>query len=326
MKLYIDKEHFKALAMSRSSEHFANCLKMLQQDCDIVLTFAKHEIPNIGKKKEILAAQELIKQLQVNRGKSERVKDNEALPSFENTEENFEKYTSLYFVDSPNTQKGLICPPVGGEVKALTNLYVDNRYIPTTQYLVPEMQDWSIIEKDSCLSTDIIITDKYLFAQSDIQYERNAYNLIGSLCKNSVGKQVNIVIFTLGSYKDETKKNRDVPFITIQRNIKEKVKEIIGQEPHLTIVQLPISTAHDRKIFTNYKSFSSGPSFSDYFKEGKDENDSDGIDFYSNTHIDRKNLRNAQYFINYLQSIVDGRVKGLNSIIGDKKSNFLHFS
>ena len=326
MKLYIDKEHFKALAMSRSSEHFANCLKMLQQDCDIVLTFAKHEIPNIGKKQERLAAQDLIKQLQVNRGKSAPVAENGALPSFENTEENFEKYTSLYFVDSPNTQKGLICPPVGEEVKALSSLYVGNRYIPAKMYYTPDMRDWSVIEQDAISCTDIIITDQYLFAQSDIHYQKNAYDLICSLCKKSVDVKVNIVIFTLDTYKDGDTTGT-VNFTSIARNLKSKVEKVTNIEPNITFVKLPIREEHDRNIFINYKSFSSGDSFKYFIERGGEVVFvSNGRYLYANTHIDRDIHKISKRFIEDLQKIVDGRVKGLNSIIGDKKSNFLQFS
>lgn len=326
MKLYIDIEHFRSLAMSASNEHWKECTEMLQHDCDIMLTAAKNDLMNGCKKNVANAVGMLLTLLQRNRGKSEKVEENASLPSTFNPSA-CENLTSLYFVEQSDViPKGLICPPIGSEVKALTSLYVGNRYIPTKKYLVPEMRDWSIIENDSNSCTDIIITDRYLFAQSDLQYEKNAYNLVCSLCENCTGEVINVVIFTLNSYKDESLESHDIPLTTIQRQLKERVKKVTEKEIKLTIVLLPISDAHDRKIFTNYKSFSSGPSYSNYFKDGTEYSTSNGLDLYSNTHIDRENYRIAQYEIKYLQDIVDKRKSGINSIIGDKESNFLNFS
>lgn len=268
----------------------------------------------------------LVTELQKNRGNSERVKENETIPAnFDSA--NYNDLTSLFFVSTPTIPNGLICPPIGDEVKALTSLYVDKRYIPSKQYRTPDMRDWSILEKDSNICTDIILTDQYLFAQSDIHYQHNAYNLICSLCKKSIGVKVNVVIFTLPTYKDETDPNKPVLFNVIERQLKQQIAFITGIEPYVTFVKLPVREAHDRKIFTNYKSFSSGDSFK-YFEEKRDGIHfvSNGTDLYSNTHIDRDNHKNAQLFIEDLQTIIDTRVAGINPIIGDRKSNFLHFS
>lgn len=326
MKLYIDIEHFKSLAMSSSSEQFGSIVQMLRHDCDIVLTFAKQDLYITSKKQAVLKIDSLWKQFQTNRGKLETLEENGEIPTFSVPENNFEDYTSLYFVDSSKIIRGLQCPAVGEEIKALTGMYVNNRYIPTKQYHTPEMRDWSQIENDSCSCTDIIITDQYLFAQSDIYYQKNAYDLICALCQKSKNVKVNIVIFTLATYKDGDI-NREVNFLSIERNLKRKVEEVIGEEPNITFVKLPIKSVHDRKIFTNYKSFSSGDSYK-YFIESNGEIQfaSNGMDLYSNTHIDRDNLRNAQLFIAHLQEVVNDRAGGLSSISGDKKSNFLHFS
>lgn len=327
MKLYIDIEHFEALASQLGHPQFKQCLQMLQQDCDIRLTFPKCELrPNSTRKKQVQdKINILFTELQRNRGNSQSVEENFLIPTLSESEKAYEHLTSLYFVDSPDVKKGLINPQIGDEIKALTSLYVDNRYIPSKQYNIRQMRDWSTIENETCICTDIILTDLYLFAQSDIHYQINAYDLINSLCKKSIGVKVNIVLFTLVTYKDGGV-DRHLPIDTILRNIKDLVSAITGEEPYITIVNLSLREEHDRQIFTNYKAISSGDSFT-YFEEknGTIALVSKGRDLYANSHLDRGNLENSQNLIQDLQTYINNHSSGIYSIFGDKKSNFLQF-
>ena len=322
MKLYIDIEHFEALALSASHPQFPTCMQMLLNDCDLKLTFPKEKLRNIGKKKSRDAVNMFITRFQTGK-KNAPVAEKEPLPTLTGSASDYEHLTSLYFVNSPEVKKGLINPQAGDEIKALTSLFVDERYIPTKQYFTPDFTDWSVVEKDSSICTDIIIVDQFLFAQSDIHYQENAYNLINSLCKKSVGADLNIVIFTRRQYKDEQKNSCVIPDATITRNIKGQVAAITGVEPNVTLVYIStVEKRHDRKIFTNYKTFNSGDTFT-YFKNNSFN--SDGEDFYSNSHVDRSNCRNTERSIQILQEIVKNVANGVYSIIGDKKSNFLQF-
>lgn len=324
MNLYIDIEHFEALALSASHPQFHNCMQMLLNDCDLKLTFSKDRLINMSKKKSRDAVKMFITRFQTGK-KNAPVAENEPLPSLTGTASDYEHLTSLYFVDSPEVTKGLINPRVGEEIDALISLYVNKRYIPSKQYNIRQMRDWSIIENDSCVCTDIILTDLYLFAQSDFHYQVNAYNLINSLCKKSIGVKVNIVIFTLETYKDGTM-DRHILIDTIQRNIKNQVSIITGEVPYVTIVNLSLREEHDRQIFTNYKTISSGASFT-YFEERNNTIAfvSRGRVLYANSHIDRGNLDNSQNLIKDLQTYINDHSSGIYSILGDKKSNFLQF-
>ena len=73
MKLYIDIEHFEALANQIGHPQFKQCLQMLQQDCDIRLTFPKCELrPNPTRKKQVQdKINILFTELQRNRGNSQ---------------------------------------------------------------------------------------------------------------------------------------------------------------------------------------------------------------------------------------------------------------
>ena len=116
---------------------------------------------------------------------------------------------------------------------------------------------------------------------------------------------------------------RDVPFMTIERQLKSRISAISGVEPKLTFVKLPSGKEHDRTIITNYKMFDSGDSFK-YFND-KGENMSHGRWFHVHTHGDKETREQAIAYLQDLQKLVDGLKDGLSSITGDKKSNFLKF-
>ena len=123
--------------------------------------------------------------------------------------------------------------------------------------------------------------------------------------------EFDIVIFTL----------KDNPFSTIERQLKER----IGEKLKLTFVIIPEGKLkeHDRTIITNYKMFDSGDSFT-YFDD-RGNNLSHGRWLHVNSHGNREIRELSLQYIRDLQLLIDERKGGLNSIIGDKKSNFLKF-
>ena len=128
----------------------------------------------------------------------------------------------------------------------------------------------------------------------------------------------------MNEYKDGTSRSQ-VPFTTIKRKLKEKLKENIGAEPNITFVVLPGQEQHDRTIFTNYKMFTSGDSFK-YFKDGANVSlCTHGEWMYISSLHDVDNHQNGKDFISDLQTVIDKVKGGLMSIIGDRKSFFLHF-
>ena len=184
------------------------------------------------------------------------------------------------------------------------------------------MTDWSLVKTNASPCTDIVIIDQYFFAQSDLLYMYNSYNILENLAQWNKGHALNIVIFTFAHFK-EKEAVCDVPFTTIERQIKNRISAISGIEPNLTFVKLPTSKEHDRTIITNYKMFVSGDSFT-YFKD-HGENKSKGRWFYVHTHGDKETREQAIAYLQDLQSLVNDLKNGLTSIIGDRKSNFLKF-
>jgi hypothetical protein len=101
--------------------------------------------------------------------------------------------------------------------------------------------------------------------------------------------------------------------------IKSLIKKIVGVEPNVTIVQIG-NAEHDRTIFTNYRLYTSGPSFSYFNPEGYRCTNGRWFDISSTFD---KNVMTLSYdFLNGMQALIkDDRTK----LLGDKKSNFLDF-
>lgn len=331
MRIYFDIDHFKSLAKLASHPLFKDCVAMLQRNLDIYFLFKKIDLLKPDKKQVLDAVKMLITEMQRNRG-SQKVVEIDSLPVFGQEKCSFEDLTAIYMSHIPNgIESGVLHAEVGEEVNTLAQLFVDNRYIPTKQYSIPKMRDWSLIDKEATSCSDIIIADRYLFAQTDIHYQVNAYDLIRSLCAKIKNSRINITIFTLPQYPYTDPNGRtqmaSIDFDAIIRSLTQQVEEITCVKPKITIVKLPVREEHDRTIFTNYKLFNSGDSFK-YFEESANGVTliSKGRFLYVNSHIDRENLNNSKSFIEAMQDIINDRKNGLASIKGDKESNFLYFS
>lgn len=333
MDAYIDYQNFCSYLLSMGNKDFATCNEVLLSNFNLYFTFDKKELLNA--KKEVKRNFEVwSKSATKNRnGRSNNWNiDFPPRPITENTHTTFNEnqLSSIYMIDGENVDKWaetrcLLIATKGRELDVINNLRIEDSFYPTKRFRIRNMTDWSSFGDNSSPCTDIILVDQYVFAQSDSEYDINSYALIEQLSKWAKGTVLNIVIFTLNEYKDGGSR-LTVPFITINRNLKEKLTNMIGVEPNITFVVLPERVQHDRTIFTNYKMFTSGDSFK-YFKE----NGSDvllstrGEWMYISSLHDADNYREGKDFILDLQEIIDN-VKGkLKSIIGDRKSCFLQF-
>lgn len=333
MNVYIDLPNLRAYAKQGGSQNFKACTDMLRQNFNLYFTFKKEAILR-EKKQSMASIMNLMRQLTSNRGSSDEFEWGTMFPERPLKEDVYntmskEQLLSVYLLDDPNIDTilkhgCLLFAAEGSEIKVLSNLLIDDndKLLPTKKYNQRSMKDWSLIEKNASPCTDIIIVDQYLFAQSDLLYEYNAYKIIENLARWNNGRPLNIVIFTFSRYKDNSSWI-SVPFPTIERQLKAKLKEQTGGDHNITFVILPESREHDRYIITNYKMFDSGDSFK-YFN-AKGENISNGRWFHVNTHGDKENRELSLAAITDLQAIINEVKSGLNSIIGDKKSNFLTF-
>lgn len=331
MNVYIDLPNLRSYAKQCGNPNFRTCTEMLRRNFDLHFTFKK-ECVESEKKQSKAFIMTLMKMLTANRGNSASFQWDTTFPDRPLSEDLYdslsnEQLMSVYLLDDTNistmvSHGCLLFAAVGDEMKALSSLLIEGQMIPTKKYALRELKNWDIVTVNASPCTDIIIVDPYIFAQSDMLYEYNSYSLIENLASLNCGHPLNIVIFTFNNHKDgNTRIN--VPFVTIRRQLKERLMDKTGTEHNITFVTLPDKKEHDRYIITNYKMFESGNSFT-YFND-KWKNISTGRWFNVSTHGDKDNRKQSLYTISDLQVIVDEASKGLNSITGDKKSNFLKF-
>lgn len=323
MNVYFDIPNLRSYAKSGGHPCFMPCTDMIRKGFNIHFCFDKSLLAK-EKKQSQQSIMTVLKLLTRNRGNSEFLTWNEVFPPRPLDAELYstmtnEQLTSLYFLDDDNIktmeQHGcLLFASEGNEIKALSRLLIEQQDLPTKKYAIRNMSNWNVIEDNTTPCTDIIIVDPYLFAQSDILYEYNSYKLIEHLSKINT-LEVNVVIFT-SITKDST-----FSTTTIDRQLKSKM----GKKLNLTFVYIPEGKLkeHDRTIITNYKMFDSGPSFT-YFND-KGENQSHGRWLNVNSLGDKEIRILTLQYIKDLQSLIDDRKSGLNSIVGDKKSTFLSF-
>lgn len=332
MDIYIDLDNLYSYACKGGSEHFLACNELLRKNFNIHFTFPKEALEQ-SKKKVRDSIMVLMKSLTRNRVKR-KTEWGSVFPARPLSDSFYkslskEQLMSLYWLSDDSTksmeQHGcLLFSSVGNELKTLLQLFIEDESVPSWQYPMRKMKDWSVIGKNTTPCTDIIVIDPFFFAQSDVLYEHNSYRVLEEVACQVNNKPINIVIFTNNQNKAEDGSYVNIPIPLIQRQIKERIKEKCGVEPFLTIVKLPMKEEHDRTIITNYKTFISGDSFK-YF-DGAGNNISRGRWFYVNSLAYENILEQADEYIADLKAIADDLEKGLMSIVGDKKSNFINFS
>lgn len=332
MDAYIDFPNFCSYLMSMSNQDFVKCNEALLGSFNLYFTFDKSEI--LKAKKEVKKNFDIWSRSATrNRnGKKNDWKINfPPRPVNNSIHETFteEQLSSIYMIDGENVtqwaNKGcLLIAEKGKELDTIKKLQIADAFNPTKQFRIRSMVDWSTFGDNSSPCTDIILVDQYVFSQSEYEYDVNSYALLEQLCKWAKGATVNIVIFTLKDYKD-VNSYYPVPFVSITRNLKQKLGELIGAEPNITFVVLPGQEQHDRTILTNYKMYTSGDSFK-YFKDGTNVSlCTHGEWMYISSLHDLDNFQNAKEFISDLQDVIDKVKGGLMSIQGDKKSFYLRF-
>lgn len=338
MNAYIDYNNFCSYLKAQGHQDWNDCNTMLMRNLNLFFTFDKLKLAQSKKEVKMRADAWLTKATQGRKNLKMVWNDGtvpEPLPERFHETSDFDRLTSVYLLDREGAQaladKGLLLVgTVGKELETLKNLGIVTEvgetpeFVPTRQFRIRAMTDWSVVGANASPCTDIIIVDQYIFAQSDTEYDINSYALIEQLCKNA-HDTVNIVLFTFNNY-DDAGQRMQIPITTIIRNLKEKIRQSTGHEPNVTIAILPSQAQHDRTILTNYKLITSGDSFK-YFRGGANVAlCSHGEWLYVNSHYDKKNLEGSQAFLTDMQAVVDTIKGGIATVYGDRKCNFLNFS
>lgn len=343
MRVYIDKENLLSLLSSNKgdNEKCADCLRMLQKQCDVYFNFSDTDIidnPNAEIKERLL---DFIKTLPDGKWKSWHRLTESAPPypsrpiqdSIYNPEDK-ENIKAVYLIDDARAdfvkKEGcLLISSLGDELNVLSTLILGDDYSFSKPIYIRDLQSWT--ETNTYLSpcTDIIFVDRYIFNADDETLNNNVYTLIAQLASKAKQRKINICFVT-----DKDYGHYPIVWSDIILRIKEVVKKKTKSEPNVTIVKMPKKDLpdnlheHDRTIFTNYKYIYSGDTFS-YFGQKKDDKTniiSSGRLLTLLSFGNRENEKIGNSFISDIQRLVN-EVKKISPfyIEGDKISNFIKF-
>lgn len=315
-----------------SHQDFAKCNEVLLENFNLYFTFDKSRINQA--KKEIKKNYELWVRTATKNRKGKRIEWQIQFPSRPitiNTHQHFttDQLSSIYMLEGDGVEDwaGMGCLLVarpGDELETLKKMRIANKFVPTKSFEIRNFNNWTTIRENSTPCTDVIVVDRYLFAQTEIDCEVNSYALLKELCHWTKASPTNIVIFTMKSYKDGNT-YVEIPYRKIVNDLKDQIEKTTGVKPHITIVFMD-QEKHDRTILTNYSMYSSGDSFT-YFKNGKEVSlGSHGDWLYISSLYDEDNHQHAKNFLNDLQALINNPKGNANPIYGDMKSLFLSFS
>ena len=209
---------------------------------------------------------------------------------------------------------------VGEEITILKRLFCGTDYDYHVCYDIRNLDcfsGWQKLDDDGHVlpCTDIIITDRYLFKESDDIIQANL-NTILRLFGQKKGAKINLVVVTKGEV--------DIVWQKRRQELSRAMKYNKYSSVNITFV-LSHECPHDRLIITNYRMFRSGDSFNYYDSKGNLKTKGDALDVDSMAKA--SSYRYAVQRINNVQAIVD-KLKSLNRndlIIGDKISSWIKF-
>lgn len=331
MELYIDINNLKSFIKSKDSDDFDDCKRMLRRQLHVVYNFDKEML----KSEPIL--QQFVTMISEGRGLSEE--SDKFLPSTAIFPErpikansysnwNWRELSSVYLIDDVDSRKlknkgCVLLGETGEELSILMKLFCGMDYDFHHLYdLQKNFNSWEQLTADNQTlpCTDIIINDRYLFANTYDLVECNLRPLLSVLTDN-VKNRINVVVFTKNKTLLEFGKDKaDAIF-------KNTLFKVTGMKPNVTFVtsndndKIP----HDRFIITNYRLIRSGDSFLYFDTKGKKITNGGALDIDSMANHETYTF--VQSLLEKLQASYDD-IKRLNNdmIIGSKESKFIHFN
>lgn len=234
--------------------------------------------------------------------------------------------SSVYLVENP--EEGLenivLCGKPGEETKVLDRLFCGNEF---NQFKFLQSFSWNDLGENIPPCTDIVICDRYLFADNDEVVKKNLHPMLHALFHNTK-TTVNIVILTMDKYDNVFFGDSRVTQSSIEeaiKFIKDVIKENTGMPSNVTFIvdivnkDEPKVLPHDRAIISNYNIILSGDSFLYFNFKGSRKTKGYFLAYSSLVESENKNFADA---------VIDSLNKNYLSendylIYGDKVSNFL---
>ena len=331
MELYIDINNLKSFIKSKDSDDFDDCKRMLRRQLHVVYNFDKEML----KSEPIL--QQFVTMISEGRGLSEE--SDKFLPSTAIFPErpikansysnwNWRELSSVYLIDDIDSRKlknkgCVLLGEAGEELSILMKLFCGMDYDFHHLYdLQKNFNSWEQLTADNQTlpCTDIIINDRYLFANTYDLVECNLRPLLSVLTDN-VKNRINVVVFTKNKPLLEFGKDKaDAIF-------KNTLFKVTGMKPNVTFVtsndndKIP----HDRFIITNYRLIRSGDSFLYFDTKGKKITNGGALDIDSMANHETYTF--VQSLLEKLQASYNDIVRlNKDMVIGSKESKYIHFN
>ena len=330
MELYIDINNLKSFIKSKDSDDFDDCKRMLRRQLHVLYNFDKEML----KSEPIL--QQFVTMISEGRGLSEEsdkflsstaIFPERPIKANSYINWNWQKLSSVYLIDDVDSRKlknkgCVLLGETGEELSILMKLFCGMDYDFHHLYdLQKNFNSWEQLTSDNQTlpCTDIIINDRYLFANTYDLAECNLRPLLTVLAGN-VKNRINVVVFTKNkSLLDFGKDKADAIF-------KKTLEKSTGMKPNVTFVtsndndKIP----HDRFIITNYRLIRSGDSFLYFDTKGKKITNGGALDIDSMANHETYTF--VQSLLEKLQASYND-IKRLNNdmIIGSKESKYIYF-
>lgn len=328
MNAYFDLSNLLSFIHSANDSRYDDCMRMIKDNFDLKFTFTKDSINEISKDDKDDIMQWFTSMAS---GKGD-VKWDSLFPQSPIKLDEIRKKpnnTAVYCLDENKRpdldniiSKGIvIIGKTGAELSVLSGLLVyANQY---TKNVFDKIDKWENIKSYASPCSDIIIVDQFILSSPEL-YEYNLYKLVKCLSENSKNEKVNIVIVTLKEvYDKKTKKTFTPDWDKIYSELRVRVNK--KYRPNITFVTAKGDyLEHDRTIFTNYKTYSSGDTYNYFNSNG--EKITDGRWLHVHSLADGENMKDAMGLLDDIQVLIN-EMKNLNdsNIMKDRVCNFLHF-
>lgn len=329
MYLYIDKENVASLIENRGHKLYNDCIKTIQNHLDVYFNFSKEELKS---------SEALINWFQLltdgaGNGTQKFVNENifPDRPIKENCHVAFSynKLTAIYLISDENIHflknvGAVIVGSPGEEIEIFNKLFLlqnDYDFHKEIEIGGNELTKWADLKKYSLPLTDIVFLDSYILSDNSL-IESNFIAYLKILCSNSANK-VNVVLYVNSS-------NLHIDYETCRKLVVDALKSVTGYSPNFTLVKynqqrgLTNLGEHDRTILTNYNRLKSGDTFNYFLSNGNKLTQGRELSYLSLAKRDNHKL--AIKLKEDMQMKIDALKNGVDSITGDKKSNFLNFS
>ena len=331
MRVYFDKKNIASFFASSAHTAFQDCLRMIKSQCDIYFTFPKEIFANPPYNL-------ILNQLSSGRSNSSKPQFIGLFPPRplkSNIHKDFDRdeLTAVYLIedekiDTVKRVGAVLIGAPGEEVDTLSNLFYDDYQYTTSFTPKKDMPSWDVLSSIIQPCSDIIIIDRFLFAEQEL-IEYNLHSFLKAISNNSVEKKFNLVIFTdpvqqikvngrIETFKPDWSKMRS-DIISYFKKIDKR------SAINVTIIASREIGEHDRSIFMNYANHSSGDSLNYYDSQGRIITNGRHYTIYS--HGLRQNLDNGYCIIEDMQKVINkiSAPQKKDAIFGDKQCNFLKF-